>query len=342
MSGVRGATRWPAWRVDLLRMLAGNGLSAKAIAREMDLTELAVKVKAQRLGISFTSRTPSIWRDPANVARLAALVAEGWSPAEIARDMGVARNTVIGRARRDGLTFAARRARRAAEAAGRHGGFRAARTWSDADLALVREIAEAGGTAAQAARRLCVETGALTHAARKAGIRFLSQTAKTARMWEGRDARLRELARAGFAASRIALDLGVTVDAVRARCRALRLPMPRDGRAGPAPVTLSLVPAAEPMHVVEPAPMPVVEREPMHVVEREPMHVPEAAGGRCRAPLWPDEGYTPLADKFYCGAPQAAGSIWCAQCRTRLTTRARVQSVEALAFGRRARKRRAG
>lgn len=49
--------------------------------------------------------------------------------------------------------------------------------------------------------------------------------------------------------------------------------------------------------------------------------------GRCRYPLWPDDGYLPIEEKFYCGEPTAhATTVYCENC-LRLTSAKRTLSM---------------
>lgn len=113
MSGVRKPTHWPDWRVDQLRQLAAKGLSSTEIARELDVSTEAVKRKARRAGVRFSSRVgggnSTTWDDPARLARLVELVGNGWSSTVIARELGVSRGSVIARCKRDGLALQGRR-----------------------------------------------------------------------------------------------------------------------------------------------------------------------------------------------------------------------------------------
>lgn len=331
----KAAVARPSWtpeRVDQLRALVADGLTSSQIADRMGASRKSVAGACRRYGIAVECGRKRIWSEE-RTAILRALAAAGVPTGEAAKRLGVSVGALCGAARKVGVSF-----KPEPEADGRHGGYRPHRVWTEERLAIVREVAASGGTAAQAADRLGVPAGALKSAARKHGITFDSLAAKQATIWDGKEDRLRELVAAGFTRARIARELGVSESSVRTRCLALRIGAVRETRvqkagAAPAPagqVTLAVVrslgaaspvcEAAEPRALSNVIPLPT----PRPTGEAGPLPFLDAVNGRCRMPLWSDAGHEPLEDKFVCGAPVASlKESYCPACRATAWTKAR-------------------
>ena len=329
----RGRGRWTPQRVAELSAHVAAGKKAAEIGELMGLAQISVLKACKRYGLTLQRWHKPMWTDK-RLAVLRDCAAAEASAEEAAERLGVPVDAVKRAARRFGLVL---HRRPAAAKGGEHGGYRPQRVWTEDKLAVMREVAAAGGTAAQAAERLGVPASALKSAARKFRIKFDPAGVKAASIWDGKDERLRELVAAGLTRPRIAEQLGVSLTSLRSRCLALGIGDVRSGRAqkagvAPSPagqVTLAGVgsagaptkrAASEVRPVTNVIPLPVTR--PTGEAGRLPFL--EAVNGRCRMPLWSDKGHVPMEEKFVCGAATASlKESYCPACRAKAWTKAR-------------------
>lgn len=334
--------RWTPQRVAELSALVAAGMKAAEIGERMGLAKPSVLKACRRHGLTLQRWYKPIWTDD-RLAVLRECAAAQASAEEAAERLGVPVDSVKRAARKFRLTL---HRRPLPAEGGEHGGYRPQRVWTDDKLAVMREVAAAGGTAAQAAERLGVPASALKSAARKFRIKFDPAGVKAASIWDGKDDRLRELVAAGLTRPRIAEQLGVSVSSVRSRCLALGIGDVRNGRVhkagvGPSPaaqVSLAGVSSSRISYLadgritqarlLEPAPVPVGNVVPLPVTRptgasgRLPFL--DAVNGRCRMPLWADKGHVPLEDKFVCGVPtKSLKESYCPACRATAWTKPR-------------------
>lgn len=274
-----------------------------------------------------------------DLRHLRSMIEEGCSSGTIAKALGRSRGAVCGMAHRHGMRLpGASNAEKMASKAARARSGRTPTHWPQWRVDLLRQLAAKGLSSAQVARELDVTVDAVKRKALRAGVSFSSREGGgNSTTWDDphRLARLAELVAKGWSSNDIARDLGISRGKVLGRCRRDGLKLQSRRRksvradAPEVPAASNVMPLRKAVQETAPAPEPL----------RDPMPFLDAVFGRCRMPLWDEGRHVPIEDKFYCGAPVArSGVSWCPACLATISSQPRI-SLDALAFGKRARRR---